>query len=779
MKKGFIFFTITLLVCYLCFPYLCAEAGVTATVTPKFDEDDLPQGFPHSTFDFDVDIKITGATQYHTITVELTSSKFQGIAANTKTSDFVDIDENAEASLETDLYFDAMDNSSWTVSPDEMTLTYVYSSVNTTIPTLIKVGCRDWAANGHIHVTVSGTTIDITERIPTDVNDNNIADGWEKKYGIYVADVAKAQAKAKADDEMGPYKADAEGNAGNINNHDGDGWTVYDEYRGLYISADAKGKPAITGYIRLNPRKKEVMYTLHESMTDYGLGSLPMEAYGLGSDLETQVHNFTNVDSALFQLSGHDPFTEVYTYDETGRTATPKGDLNDLVGRVNWNSNPGGSATQVPEAKSVWALRIKAEIDRKLSEAWTDRHGEMAIVAPSKWSLAKIYTKNIENDINAHWDRFERKKYFTKKAKENAGGHKADAIKVLTEFTISHEVVHGLGVNHCQHINCIMTELEGGMEHNFDSKGGYYQVQMVANPEPKPADPKKARKWKKYIYDRDANGRVIDLRTPYLSPDHWQHLDVTYDSATPAVSNVTAVTIGFYDADDDDDADDDQAAAPTTPTTLTVTLASSDGVYTASAGDLHTAQATASDVYYGVSWFVADPGTTGRGASVEYDVGDGTATTASLDYTFPSGVSGDYRITAVAYKWSNSAVWDEASYTVTVSLPSSSTSTEASTSTRGTLGSSTTTTVSAGNTAWIEYMTQDGTCYNTIIWYVTPPGASETYGAHIYGYGCVNQAQFSYDIPSDATAGTWTFRLDISLYPDGEYEDTFTITVTD
>ena len=30
--------------------------------------------------------------------------------------DFVDIDENAKASLETDLYFDAMGNSGWTVS---------------------------------------------------------------------------------------------------------------------------------------------------------------------------------------------------------------------------------------------------------------------------------------------------------------------------------------------------------------------------------------------------------------------------------------------------------------------------------------------------------------------------------------------------------------------------------------------------------------------------------------------------------------------------------------
>ncbi len=257
MKNRVLFFTFTCLFCYFCFPSLCAAVSVTGGVTPKFDENDLPQGFPQITYDFDVDIKITGATQDHTIKVVLTSSNFQGIAANAETADFLGGPKAASA-LENDLYFDAMENSLWTVSEDGTTLTYEYDSVNTSIPKSIKVRCRDWAAHGDIRVTVSGTTIDITERIPTDVNDNNIADGWEKekKHFFFIADVDEAQARAIADDELGPYKKiveNGEEKAKNINNHPGDGWSRHNEYRGMYTTVE-NGKPA--GFTRLDPQKR-------------------------------------------------------------------------------------------------------------------------------------------------------------------------------------------------------------------------------------------------------------------------------------------------------------------------------------------------------------------------------------------------------------------------------------------------------------------------------------------------------------------------------------------
>lgn len=256
MRTTFIFLMLTLLFCYVCFPCL-SVASVTAGIYQDFDEDDYPSLF--RTFDFNVNIEITDATQYHTIRVQLTSSNFKGTAAN------------AGSSLETDLYFDVLDNFGWTVSGDALTLTYVYGSQNTSIPAKVKVRCRDWGAHGAINLTVSNTSI--KHSIPKDVNNNNIADGWEKDHGIYEVSAAVAQAKAIADDEKGPYGTDEEGNRVLINNNHGDGWSVYDEYRGLYTTIDNNGNPA--GYIRLNPKIKNMMYTSDASMKKYGLGSKP------------------------------------------------------------------------------------------------------------------------------------------------------------------------------------------------------------------------------------------------------------------------------------------------------------------------------------------------------------------------------------------------------------------------------------------------------------------------------------------------------------------------
>ena len=101
-------------------------------------------------------------------------------------------------------------------------------------------------------------------------------------------------------------------------------------------------------------------------------------------------------------------------------------------------------------------------------------------------------------------------------------------------------------------------------------------------------------------------------------------------------------------------------------------LVSSDGVYTATAGTGHEANFTTNQAYRYVYWYVKSPSQTGLGTNVKTDTGDGSTTkTAQLSYSFPSGVSGDYQIMAYVYSGDNSVY--ETSYTVTVSLPSSST----------------------------------------------------------------------------------------------------------
>ena len=109
---------------------------------------------------------------------------------------------------------------------------------------------------------------------------------------------------------------------------------------------------------------------------------------------------------------------------------------------------------------------------------------------------------------------------------------------------------------------------------------------------------------------------------------------------------------------------------PENNNSITATLVSSDLIYTATAGNGHEANLTISEAYSYVFWYVKSPSETGLGTQIKTDYGDGGITTAQLDYSFPSGVSGDYVITASYILYSTGLSFAE-SYTVSVSLPTS------------------------------------------------------------------------------------------------------------
>ena len=111
-------------------------------------------------------------------------------------------------------------------------------------------------------------------------------------------------------------------------------------------------------------------------------------------------------------------------------------------------------------------------------------------------------------------------------------------------------------------------------------------------------------------------------------------------------------------------------------------LVSSDGVYTAEAGGSHTADLSVPSGWTQIYWYLKSPSESDYGTS-QSSVSDstGNSTSASYTYSFPSGVSGDYVLTAYVYSSDGTIV--QPSYTVSVSLPSStdtttSTETEAS-----------------------------------------------------------------------------------------------------
>ncbi len=291
MKKSILFFTLIFLCVMGVFhsiDHAWAQVSITFTRAESFTENKCP--VPNETFDFDVSISFdTPPTTYVNILVDLATSNFKGTAAN------------GGSSLENDLYFLAADNDGWDeVQQSGTRLIFHYTSINPTLPTSLKVRCRDYGAYGQIYASIEGEqSSKATGYIPWDVNKNKIADGWEKDKGVwkkdngvYVVNKAEAIKKASADDERGPIDVpllDAEGNAiEETCENDGDGWSVYDEYRGLFTTIE-KGKPA--GHTRLDPKIKDVMYTSHTNVADLGTGALP----SIG------MHSFMHVDYRLYQ----------------------------------------------------------------------------------------------------------------------------------------------------------------------------------------------------------------------------------------------------------------------------------------------------------------------------------------------------------------------------------------------------------------------------------------------------------------------------------------------
>ena len=103
----------------------------------------------------------------------------------------------------------------------------------------------------------------------------------------------------------------------------------------------------------------------------------------------------------------------------------------------------------------------------------------------------------------------------------------------------------------------------------------------------------------------------------------------------------------------------------------TVGLSPSDPDQVPQPGESATLDLVTSEPYYNVSWYVKAPWESGdRGTYQEDTSGDGTSTTASFSYTFPSGAmhTGDFLITAVIYRWSDMSLYGEETCTITVDM---------------------------------------------------------------------------------------------------------------
>ena len=126
-------------------------------------------------------------------------------------------------------------------------LTAVKSLTGKSQSVQLNVFSRDWGAFGKLKasVKVNGNwyeaegdgTPDKFITIPLDLNNNKIADGWEKKNNVY----GKPGDWDEDPNPTGQAKT-------------GDGMTNYEEYRGFYVSDGSTGKE----HVRMDPNQKEI-----------------------------------------------------------------------------------------------------------------------------------------------------------------------------------------------------------------------------------------------------------------------------------------------------------------------------------------------------------------------------------------------------------------------------------------------------------------------------------------------------------------------------------------
>ena len=155
-----------------------------------------------------------------------------------------------------------------------------------------------------------------------------------------------------------------------------------------------------------------------------------------------------------------------------------------------------------------------------------------------------------------------------------------------------------------------------------------------------------------------------DTNTDEASYSHTFASDASGDYVITAV--VTSTT-GSYEGSYTVTVGDGTSTTTTTPSTPSSTLSPSNSSYSATAGDNHTASFSSSVAYSSVSWYVKTPSDTSA-VYQRTDTGNGSSTSASYAYTFPSGTSGDYVFKAVGTIGSTGF---DMSYTVTVSTSTS------------------------------------------------------------------------------------------------------------
>ncbi len=501
MRYFYIFLCVLFLIFSVYGPLFAVTLEMSATDKSKLPEGPAPSNYPTDsqgtayaasmaqTFSF----AITGLqpNQYYRISAKLTRSNYDGFAANFPadgTNKYKDL-----AFLRSD-YVQKVNGKTtyplgWRYKSDTE-LSFNNEKLNYALPGGIIVRCYDWGANGTLTVRIERKTgnkkwVDVTmnpltHRIPFDANGNQIADGWE-------SDTTKNWV-ASADDENVPNGTPA-----------GDGWSVYGEYRGLFLN------PTDSAITRLNPTAKDVLVCSSAEIASFGTGSVGIPHHSWGTVHEDMVNDaWATVRKNRTQVE-------------------PR--LNKSIGEVSFNSEgiPGYT-----DDRRAWAIRID------FSSSNPERFGDVPIGSPSYTSKILVYKTAIRGYvIDTFADHGVKYQDSNKKDTQEF----TDAVKVVINNTISHEIGHALAIEHCTHAGCVM------------------------------------RDGRNHVYTFDSNTKVLTHDITGIDADH----DAQYAARGVIGLNVSNCgTCGDVHTDDEDeDGEDENDDTTTTPTPAPSTPGSS------------------------------------------------------------------------------------------------------------------------------------------------------------------------------------------------------------
>ena len=494
----------------------------------------------------------------------------------------------------------ATSNLTYTVSGSNgEKLTVTCNQVTTSIPFYVYVD--DYGAHGILDGTVylndkknsddeeadntpsNNTDADYCLSIPLDDNGNDIADGW--KNDATVVTEGRSGYDPWKDDEAGP-----DGNAKH-----GDGFTVFEEYRGFWI----KGKHQDT-----DPQTKKDLFIFSEFTN---------EGYGYASNLP-DVFKLRLIDKN--NMASNTRRMNRYTCGD-GKSYRP---------------HPGVSRN--PQS-AVHVVNASSDENRNIRTSHPGLFGVVThtVTVPYNLNYCRVYPHRIKEklewtDEHPDLDNYYRD-YYKKKLKGTIGHEIGHCIEVYDVHMDRHLELFGV-----QHGRTIM------------------QADVYANAHPDGTE-----------FTEDENraefAEVVRTLAQANYPYPAEHkAEYNLVASADRGNNFAADPKRKSKQPSEDEGDDNSDAD--------ATLAPSDELYTSTSGSSHTANFAASSPYTSVKWYVKSPSdTSDRGELVETDPGDGSATTASLDYTFAAdAAAGTYVITASV---TTSSGTYEVSYTITLS----------------------------------------------------------------------------------------------------------------